>query len=169
LGAEVGGYQDGLTLLLVNPHDDHNLVPADPDELLDGTDTTPGQLGKENHALDVVVLELRGDGSAHESKGSRARGRAYEFNIGTHFLNLLDLDHDQRVDLKVKRRSGLGQPLRRSSDGLVRVGTDLGEPVGIVPHDEGTSLRRRWTCRRENEVGRVSSGSEGRDIPVPGE
>lgn len=46
------------TLLLVHTEDDNYFVAADTDELLDRSDTSPGELGKEDHALNVVILEL---------------------------------------------------------------------------------------------------------------
>lgn len=52
----VGRYK--RTLLLVDPHNDDDLVPSDSNELLDTTDAPPRELGKEDHALNVVVLEL---------------------------------------------------------------------------------------------------------------
>lgn len=45
------------TLLLVDTEDDHDLVAPHADELLDTADTSSGQLGEENHAVDVIVLE----------------------------------------------------------------------------------------------------------------
>lgn len=45
------------TLLLVYSKNDHHFVSADPDELLDTSDTTTGQFGEEDHAVNVVVLE----------------------------------------------------------------------------------------------------------------
>ena len=50
--------RQGRTLLLVYPEDDNDLVPAHTDELLDRSDTSPRELGKENHALDVVIFKL---------------------------------------------------------------------------------------------------------------
>lgn len=46
-----------LTFLLVDSDDDDALVAADADELVDGADTSAGQLAQEDHALDVVVLQ----------------------------------------------------------------------------------------------------------------
>ena len=45
------------TLLLVHTEDNHDLVAPDADELLDTPDTTARELGEEDHAVDVVVLE----------------------------------------------------------------------------------------------------------------
>lgn len=45
------------TFLFINPQHDNNLVPSNTDKLLDGPDTSPGQLGEQDHAVDVVVLE----------------------------------------------------------------------------------------------------------------
>lgn len=56
------------TLLLVNPQHNNNLVPANSDQLLDGSDTSSRQLGQQNHAINVVVFE--------------------KLDIGAHFGNL---------------------------------------------------------------------------------
>lgn len=45
------------TLVLINTHDNNDLVPAHADELLDRPDTAAGQLRKHDHALGIVVLE----------------------------------------------------------------------------------------------------------------
>ena len=64
LGQEINGdagalkVRCGRTLLLVYPQNDNDLIPADTDELLDRSDTSPRELGEEDHALDVVVFEL---------------------------------------------------------------------------------------------------------------
>ena len=57
-----------LTLLFVDSDDDHTLVAAYADELVDGADTSTGQLAQEDHALDVVVLQ-KADVGAHLSDG----------------------------------------------------------------------------------------------------
>lgn len=68
-----------LTLLLVYPENDDNLVAADSDELLNTSNTPSGQLGKENHSLGAVVLE--------------------ELDVSTHLSNLLHLAHDHLVNV----------------------------------------------------------------------
>lgn len=45
------------TLLLVDTEYDDDLVAADSDKLLNTSDTSSRKLGKENHAVDIVVLE----------------------------------------------------------------------------------------------------------------
>jgi hypothetical protein len=45
------------TFLLVDTQHDDDFVATDTDQLLDTSDTTPRKFGKENHAIDVVVLE----------------------------------------------------------------------------------------------------------------
>jgi hypothetical protein len=52
------GGEERRTLLLVDSHDDDNLVPSNPDQLLNGPNAPPREFGKKNHALDVVVFEL---------------------------------------------------------------------------------------------------------------
>lgn len=52
---DVAGWR---TLLLVDTEDDDDLVPADPDELLDAPDAAARELREQNHALDIVILEL---------------------------------------------------------------------------------------------------------------
>jgi hypothetical protein len=46
-----------LTFLLVHSEDDDNLVAADSDEFLDTTYTPSREFAKQDHAVDVVVLE----------------------------------------------------------------------------------------------------------------
>ena len=46
------------TLLLVDTEDDDDFIAADTDELLDRSDTSPRELGQEDHALNVIVLQL---------------------------------------------------------------------------------------------------------------
>ena len=50
------------TLLLVDSEDDDDLVPAHTDELLDRSDTSPRELGEQNHSFDVVIFKLLGGG-----------------------------------------------------------------------------------------------------------
>lgn len=57
-----------LTLLFVYSDDDHALVAAYADELVDGADTSTWQLAQEDHALDVVVLQ-KADVGAHLGDG----------------------------------------------------------------------------------------------------
>lgn len=45
-----------LTLLLVDTEHHDDLVATDPDELLDTSNTSSRKLGKQDHAVDVVVL-----------------------------------------------------------------------------------------------------------------
>lgn len=47
-----------LTLLGVHTHHDDDLVTTDTNELLHGTDSPARKLGKQDHALDTVVLKL---------------------------------------------------------------------------------------------------------------
>lgn len=61
-------YLSTLTLLFVYSDDDHALVAAYADELVDGADTSTRQLAQEDHALDVVVLQ-KADVGAHLSDG----------------------------------------------------------------------------------------------------
>ena len=46
------------TLLLVYTEDDDDFVPADTDEFLDRSDTSPRELREQDHPLDVVVFKL---------------------------------------------------------------------------------------------------------------
>lgn len=59
-----------LTFLLVNSEDNDDLIAPNSDELLDTSDTSSGQFGEEDHAIDVVVFE--------------------ELHVGTHFRDLFD-------------------------------------------------------------------------------
>lgn len=45
-----------LTLLLVDTEHHDDLVATNPDELLDTSNTSSRKLGKQDHAVDVVVL-----------------------------------------------------------------------------------------------------------------
>merc|ERR1719458_1706806 len=49
--------QVDVTLVLVDPDDHHGLGPAHPDELVDAPDPPPGELGQQDHALYVIVLQ----------------------------------------------------------------------------------------------------------------
>ena len=46
------------TLLLVYTEDDDDFVPADTNEFLDRSDTSPRELREQDHPLDVVVFKL---------------------------------------------------------------------------------------------------------------
>ena len=48
--------RSGLTLLLVHTQHDHDLTPANTNELLNGANTPARQLAQQNHSLNVVVL-----------------------------------------------------------------------------------------------------------------
>ena len=50
------------TLLLVDSKHDDDLIPAHTDELLDRSDTSPRELGEQNHSFDVVIFKLLGGG-----------------------------------------------------------------------------------------------------------
>ena len=69
------------TLVLVHPHDDHDLVSSYPNKLRHGSDTSPRQLRQQNHALDVVVLQ--------------------QPDVGAHVGNGPHIDHDDLVNLGV--------------------------------------------------------------------
>ena len=68
-----------MYLLLINPQNHNNLVPIHPDELVDAPDPPPAELGEEDHALLVVVLE--------------------QVHVGAHLGDGTDLHHDDVVDL----------------------------------------------------------------------
>lgn len=51
------GAQKRHTLVLVNSENDDNLVLANLDVLLNGSDSSSGKLRKENHTFDVTVLQ----------------------------------------------------------------------------------------------------------------
>ena len=68
-----------LTLVLVDPHDDDGLSFAHSDELVDGADAPPGELGQQDHALDVVILE--------------------QADVGAHLRDLTHRHHHHVVDL----------------------------------------------------------------------
>ena len=46
--------QINVTLLLVDPENNHDLIASDADELLDTSDTPTGQFAEQDHAVDVV-------------------------------------------------------------------------------------------------------------------
>lgn len=64
----VSTLQPALTLLFVYSDDNHALIAAYADELVDGADTSTRQLAEEDHALDVVVLQ-KADVGAHLGDG----------------------------------------------------------------------------------------------------
>lgn len=72
-----------VALLLVDAKHHDGLDAADLDEAADGADPAAGELGEEDHALDVVVLE--------------------EGDVGPHVGDVLHLDHHRHVHLRVPR------------------------------------------------------------------
>jgi hypothetical protein len=68
-----------VALVAVDTEHDGGLLAADLDEGGDGADSTAGQLGEEDHALDVVVLQ--------------------EGDVRAHVGDVLHLDHHRRVHL----------------------------------------------------------------------
>jgi hypothetical protein len=68
-----------VALVAVDTEYDGGLLAADLDEGGDGADATAGQLGEEDHALDVVVLQ--------------------EGDVRAHVGDVLHLDHHRRVHL----------------------------------------------------------------------
>jgi hypothetical protein len=79
LGADTAFAQIDVALLLVDTQHYHNLVAAHTNELLDGTDTSAGKFGEQNHAVDVVVLQ--------------------QLDVGAHLGDLLNVDHNEAIDL----------------------------------------------------------------------
>jgi hypothetical protein len=73
------------TLLLVNSEDNDDLIAADSDELLNTSDTSSGQFGEKDHAIDVVVFE--------------------ELYVGTHFCDLFRYQSVRIRHLKAVKRS----------------------------------------------------------------
>jgi hypothetical protein len=57
LGRNASFAKRARTFLLVYSEDNDDLVAPNPDQLLDTPDTTSREFGKQNHAVDVVVLE----------------------------------------------------------------------------------------------------------------
>lgn len=57
LGVPLSSYWCCRTLLLIDTEDDDNLVSPDANQLLNTTDTSPRQFGKQDHSVNVVVLE----------------------------------------------------------------------------------------------------------------
>lgn len=47
----------GLTLVFVHTQNDNDFVPANPNKLLDGSNTSSGKLRKQNHSVNVVVFK----------------------------------------------------------------------------------------------------------------
>lgn len=81
LGRNSSLRQIDVALFLVDTQHHHNFVAPDSDKLLDRSDTSSREFGEQNHAVDVVVFE--------------------EFDVGAHFCDLLDVDHDERVDFGI--------------------------------------------------------------------
>ena len=65
------------TFLLVYSQYNNNLVPANANEFVDASDSSPLQLAQEDHPFDVVVFK--------------------EFDVCAHFGDLTDLDDDKLV------------------------------------------------------------------------
>lgn len=89
------------TLFLIDSENNNNLISPDSDQLLDTSDTTSGQLGQENHAIDVVVFE-KFDICAHFGDLTRrisiaASGIA--FPVGMSYL--LHIHHHEAIDLRI--------------------------------------------------------------------
>lgn len=70
-----------VALLAINTENHDRLLAANLDETANAADTAAGELGEEDHALNVVVLE--------------------EGDVCAHVGDVLHLDHDGHVDLGV--------------------------------------------------------------------
>ena len=62
-----------LTLLLVNSHNHDHLIPSNPDQLLNTPDTSPRKFRKQNHSLNVVILQLNHHKNAKQSHERKRR------------------------------------------------------------------------------------------------
>lgn len=66
-----------FTFLLIDSENDHDLVLADTNKLLDRANTTSRQFAQQDHSFDIVVFQ--------------------ELDIGTHLSDLTNVDHHQVV------------------------------------------------------------------------
>jgi hypothetical protein len=87
------------TFLLVDPEHDDYLVSTNANELLDGSNTTSRKFTKKDHAIDVVIFQ-----ELKTTVSGASPGRGIELanlDISTHIGNLLDIHHDEGVNLRV--------------------------------------------------------------------
>lgn len=50
-------FKHSPTFLLIHTNDHHAFIASDPDEFVDGSDSSSGELAEQDHSLDVVVLQ----------------------------------------------------------------------------------------------------------------
>lgn len=135
-----------VALLLVDAKHHDGLDAADLDEAADGADPAAGELGEEDHALDVVVLE--------------------EGDVGPHVGDVLHLDHHRHVHLRVPRLVHAAlevRCVRRHRSGERGAGSGAGESSRVLGEfrkggsagcaKKGTRRRR---ARRDENGGLLS-------------
>lgn len=89
------------TLLLVDSQDNNDLIATDSDQLLNGSNTSSGKLGKQDHSVDVVVLQQL-DVSSHLSDLFAPPLACALLVLSALFArrtHLLDVHHDKAVNL----------------------------------------------------------------------
>ena len=94
--------QTRRTLLLVNSEHNDDLIAADSDELLDGSNTSSRKFGEEDHAVDVVVLEKL-DVGTHLGDLYEALTESIPDSVVSAWIvtDLLHVDHDEAINLRV--------------------------------------------------------------------
>lgn len=91
-----------LTLLLVDTEHNNDLVASNTDELLDGTDTSPRKFGKQDHSVDVVVLEqLHVCAHFGDLQSNATTIRIFLSHSSLFRPYLLHVDHDIAVHLRI--------------------------------------------------------------------
>lgn len=104
LGGDTTLGQIDITLLLVDAENDDDLVAANTNQLLDGTNTASGKLREEDHAVDVVVLQKL-DIGAHIGDltwgSALTHSHAHAHHRDPSVSYLLDVDHNEGVDLGI--------------------------------------------------------------------
>jgi hypothetical protein len=91
----------GPTFLLVDTQHDDDLVATDADQLLDTSDTTPRKLGKQDHAIDVVVFEELDVGSHIGNLATASSVSAVATAAALDKSYLFYVDHHKGINLRV--------------------------------------------------------------------
>jgi hypothetical protein len=92
------------TLLLIDTEHNNDLVAADANELLDTANTTPRELRKKNHAVDIIILEELDVGTHVGDLANMVcqhAGWRQCSDQDSYHSYLFHIDHNKGVDLRV--------------------------------------------------------------------
>jgi hypothetical protein len=89
-----------LTLLLVHSEHNNDLVASNSDQLLDTSDTSSGEFGQQDHAVNVVVFEKFNVSTHLGDLGRKISAPAQRIQISSN-PHLLDIHHDKAVNFRV--------------------------------------------------------------------